>query len=428
FTPKVEEDTILPFFNTDTLNVEWNWVDKDASVVDTNYGAAECSVQVSTTADFDPGSTLTGSWVNADDGLYTVDITSFNPGINKDFYRRVMARDKWGNPSFWSDEYFGMAKITYDNLPPAVIDNIVCSTRAISTPEADSVDVFLSWSKSVDLDGGSGFSHYHVYQDHAAGAWSLPDEVYDTFLVFENVAITTVAPCAYRYKIQPVDKINNERVHDDQVVCLTVLPAPDSAVAQSKHSAVWRYPSGHAVDSFCVERSVSRKDLDSTFMDQVVIGARKWADGSDREITFQQISAYENADTVYFHLKAVWGNFESGWSGIFTYPPGEGSVSGMAGDDEAPSSFSLNQNEPNPFNPATRIAFDVPKACAVTLKIFNIKGQLVRTLVNRTLSPSHYVIVWDGMDSQGVAVATGMYFYRLQAGDFSVSKKMLLLR
>jgi hypothetical protein len=163
-------------------------------------------------------------------------------------------------------------------------------------------------------------------------------------------------------------------------------------------------------------------------MDQVVVGARDWTDGDQREFEFQPISAYENAAVVYFHIKAVRGSFQSGWSEIFTYPPGQGSASGMAGNNEVPSSFSLNQNEPNPFNPATRLAFDVPRACGVTLKIFNIKGQLIRTLVNRTMSPGHYMIVWDGLDNDGVAVATGIYFYRLQAGDFSVSKKMLLLR
>jgi hypothetical protein len=85
--------------------------------------------------------------------------------------------------------------------------------------------------------------------------------------------------------------------------------------------------------------------------------------------------------------------------------------------------FQLFQNYPNPFNPITEISFSLPMLSNVKLEIFNIKGQKVTTLVNQHLSPGHYKYKWDGSE-----VASGVYFYRLQAGDFSQVKKMLLIK
>jgi hypothetical protein len=89
---------------------------------------------------------------------------------------------------------------------------------------------------------------------------------------------------------------------------------------------------------------------------------------------------------------------------------------------QIPTVFSLEQNYPNPFNPSTTIRFDLPKASVVTLKIFNTLGQEVVTLVNERRSPGRYQIQWNGN------VSSGIYFYRLQAGEYVETKKMILLR
>ncbi len=93
-----------------------------------------------------------------------------------------------------------------------------------------------------------------------------------------------------------------------------------------------------------------------------------------------------------------------------------------------PNQFQLYSNYPNPFNPTTTISFDLPKAAQVKLEIINILGQCVNTLIDETQSAGHFDVVWNGKSENGSAVASGIYFYRLTAGDFVESRKMTLLK
>ncbi|MFQ5498996.1 MAG: T9SS type A sorting domain-containing protein [Candidatus Zixiibacteriota bacterium] len=96
--------------------------------------------------------------------------------------------------------------------------------------------------------------------------------------------------------------------------------------------------------------------------------------------------------------------------------------------DNLPTTFALDQNYPNPFNPTTQINFDVPARSHVTLDVFNVLGQRVISLVNEDLAASSYTVDWDGRSEGGEAVASGVYFYRMEAGDFVQTKKMMLLK
>jgi hypothetical protein len=90
--------------------------------------------------------------------------------------------------------------------------------------------------------------------------------------------------------------------------------------------------------------------------------------------------------------------------------------------------FQLAQNYPNPFNPATTINYQLSELEQVILSIFNINGQLVRTLVNAQQGPGFYKITWDGLDEKGYHVSSGIYFYKLRIKKDTLVKKMLLLR
>jgi len=93
-----------------------------------------------------------------------------------------------------------------------------------------------------------------------------------------------------------------------------------------------------------------------------------------------------------------------------------------------PSVFALHQNYPNPFNPVTEIQFDVPVESQVTLTIYNIMGQEVTTLTNRTLQAGFHSVRWDGTNGQGELVSTGVYFYRLTSPAFTSTKKMIMVK
>ena len=93
-----------------------------------------------------------------------------------------------------------------------------------------------------------------------------------------------------------------------------------------------------------------------------------------------------------------------------------------------PIQFALGQNVPNPFNPATRISFDLPQASDVQLNVFNILGQKVRTLVNDFMPAGTHEVIFDGKGDQNQPLASGVYFYRIKAGEFRQSLKMTLMK
>ncbi|HUU28639.1 MAG TPA: choice-of-anchor D domain-containing protein [archaeon] len=98
---------------------------------------------------------------------------------------------------------------------------------------------------------------------------------------------------------------------------------------------------------------------------------------------------------------------------------------------ELPRSFALSQNYPNPFNPSTSISFCVPENAGtvnVLLRVFDLRGAQVRTLAEGERAPGSYTVFWDGRDEQGRMLSSGIYFYRLQAGEFTRIRKMVLLK
>ena len=121
-------------------------------------------------------------------------------------------------------------------------------------------------------------------------------------------------------------------------------------------------------------------------------------------------------------------------TGYHDYPPPTGisitklekigSITGLKkSSDNITESFSLSQNFPNPFNPRTTIEFDLPKTGEVSLKIFNILGEEVATLVSDRLSTGSYSYEWNAS-----SLASGVYIYRLIAGDLIENKKMVLMK
>ncbi len=95
---------------------------------------------------------------------------------------------------------------------------------------------------------------------------------------------------------------------------------------------------------------------------------------------------------------------------------------------EVPQRFSLLQNYPNPFNPETNISFSLPEESEVSLKIYNLKGQLVKILANSRLGAGVHNLTWKGKDESGTDVSSGIYFYKLVAGRYSETRKMVKIK
>lgn len=104
------------------------------------------------------------------------------------------------------------------------------------------------------------------------------------------------------------------------------------------------------------------------------------------------------------------------------YPVKPGEVTIVANND-VPKSLELYQNYPNPFNPSTKISFAVPNTGVVKLSVYNILGTEVATLINESLSPGIYSFNFDAS-----SLNSGIYFYKLSMGNFTLTRKMTLLR
>lgn len=90
---------------------------------------------------------------------------------------------------------------------------------------------------------------------------------------------------------------------------------------------------------------------------------------------------------------------------------------------QIPNDYSLNQNYPNPFNPSTTIAYDIPKTSLVRISVYDILGKEIKLLANEEKNPGHYEIIFDAKELAG-----GIYYYTIKTGEFSLSKKMILLK
>lgn len=90
--------------------------------------------------------------------------------------------------------------------------------------------------------------------------------------------------------------------------------------------------------------------------------------------------------------------------------------------------FTLSQNYPNPFNPTTNIVYEVPEKGLVSVKVYNVLGQEVRTLLHAQQNAGKHTIRWDGKNNAGNAISSGMYVYRIDFQGKALAKKMLMLK
>ncbi len=93
-----------------------------------------------------------------------------------------------------------------------------------------------------------------------------------------------------------------------------------------------------------------------------------------------------------------------------------------------PTVFALLQNYPNPFNPVTTLRYDLPEQSTVNIIIYDMLGRQVRTLLNQTQDAGFKSVIWDATNDYGKPVSVGVYLYKIQAGEFVQTRKMVLLK
>lgn len=200
--------------------------------------------------------------------------------------------------------------------------------------------------------------------------------------------------------------------------CLGALPAPStliaSVISSSQINLTWVDKSDNEI-GFAIERKAGE-------------GAFSVFETVDPDVT-----SYEDIDvvldTVYtYRVRATGANSACLHSNYSNDAVIMIRTSVEVITDAVPASYELGQNYPNPFNPTTTIRYALPGAVWVTLRVYDVMGREVITLVDERFAPGTYEVSWDGRTALGKAASSGVYLYRIEAGSFVGGKQMTLLR
>lgn len=186
-------------------------------------------------------------------------------------------------------------------------------------------------------------------------------------------------------------------------------------------------------------------NVDGAMADTVGFAGSKFMSGSGLPANFDEIgykitigplSATDDGKTIcldssYYPPAGSWKwtpDTRPAWAGPFCFWVGVKDDVKAIGVDGLPTDFALNQNYPNPFNPVTNFKFDLPVKSKVSIQVFNVLGQTVKNLVDEEMDAGSYLVDWDGSSDSGDKVSSGVYFYKMTAGDFTDTKKMMMLK
>ncbi|MBW7873455.1 MAG: DUF4082 domain-containing protein [Ignavibacteria bacterium] len=339
---------------------------------------------------------------NAGDQLqYTIN----NLEDGKTYYWRVRAKDSHGNVlTTTGTESFKTPAIA--GIPEAVPSWPIGDNTVYTT------DQRLSWY----MNGPSAGLKYKLkYADNPG--WNnavVVDNITETGYNLTGLDLGA----SYYWKVKAFD--DNSESDWSEVASFVVwsgswvvVPRPGSPaqgvyISSSAPTLTWFLPTaGNAVTGYEVQWSNNPNFTNATSQQ---ITSTNFALGN--------LNAY---NTVYWRVRSKNDNGDySDYSATASFvPTSPNSIS----EPEVPTTFELSQNYPNPFNPSTVISFSVPKEAFVTLKVYDITGTLVKTLVSENKVIGFYNVTFDAS-----SLVSGVYFYRLEAGDVAISKKMMLLK
>ncbi|MEJ2196795.1 MAG: T9SS type A sorting domain-containing protein, partial [Ignavibacteriaceae bacterium] len=253
----------------------------------------------------------------------------------------------------------------------------------------------------------TGSGNTFIYQAYVGRLELLANESFEVFVDDEAIQTGTIGNLIGNSARTWYDGISYAKVSEVVPVELTSFTAAQNG---SSIDLNWNTASELNNRGFEIEKQNTN---DNKYGNWVLIGFVK-GQGTSTESTeyFYKDNNIDNfVSSVRYRLKQI------DYDGTFDYSDAV-EVIGIT-----PVSFNLNQNYPNPFNPSTTIEYDIAKEEFITLKIYNVVGEVVETLVNENLTAGNYKITWNAQN-----VPSGVYFYRLTAGTFKEFKKMMLLK
>jgi hypothetical protein len=339
----------------------------------------------------------------------------------------------WGTPDpdlyVWSSD--GLHPL--DDNPPAgaIADFHIDYDSIVWFPSYTLVE---TWKQGIEFGPGEafhiGFSHAFAPGDTLAplsddgsmgtnrsSGWS--GSVWEDYWPYEFLINAVICPS------EPVPPLYDEMAADLKVyrspshTYVDLCYLRSAAIRQPILDVCYTWASSSSPDQFHAPHQKINDNLSN------------WSpDGREVcQLTYSNLSEYPGIVYAGLALKSDGVGANSGWNLWFDYHPLTDVEEDVA-EEELPVQFSLSANFPNPFNPVTRIQYTIGRKQTnpVTLRVYNVLGQLVRTLVNEPKETGTYEAIWEGKDDNGNEVASGVYFYKLQADDFTQTRRMVLLK
>ncbi|MDP7436949.1 MAG: Ig-like domain-containing protein [Candidatus Marinimicrobia bacterium] len=313
--------------------------------------------------------------------------------------------------SFSEDRYGTVNVIVTDSNGDKITFSVSADTSAVKTTVKESNSISATqWLAKIELkpeNNWNGESLITVYADDG------------TLKVSSNFKLTVNAvddaPSLFELK-DPMDyaiiKITDQTYNDTLVFKWEASTDAEGDTITYKFSGRWGL-SALEVPSVknATETKIAYADIYAS-MDQSALS--HWTDESE--------------------ITGEWGI--SACAGMYCVPPSNGpftmtikeNVLSLNANRQLPSAFNLQQNYPNPFNPVTSINYQLASDTHVTLTVYDIMGQKIRTVVSEDQSAGFRSVVWNGKDNYNNPVSSGVYFYRLHAGNYIQTRKMILMR
>lgn len=438
FTPAITG--LNPDCFRDSVTAILGWLDDAGQPADSMFGADSVQFQVDIDSGFVSPRATTTAWLAKDlvshEFIKEQDYPTASRS-NESVFFRIRAKDRFGHVSPWSSEYDELhtGPGRYDEREPG---QVVCEIDSIIAPDsglANAVDVFLSWPPATD---SCGIKDYLMVIHNGSEADTI--RVADINHADKGVSATILG--GRKWQVHPVDLVGNVQTRADTCRFQHMILPPDSSwlevtlLPDDSIDSVLTWEPGatnfpNSTLSYLVELSnnpdfFGKKDINPAFSEC----------SNFQDSLSYAFSRFKNVDRIFWRIKArVAGRFESAWSKTFSAArDSSGPPVHVAHDVDTvvPEAYNLRQNYPNPFNPFTTIVYDIPKDATngirVHLDVFNVVGQKIRTLVRENKYPGRYEVVWDGQSDNGAMSGSGIYYYRMRAGDFITTRKLVLLK
>jgi len=318
-------------------------------------------------------------------------------------YYVVTAVDRYGNESAMSNV------LNFDDA--AFIPDVPTLVSPSNGDQSQSVSTTLKWRKSAKAE--SYIIYVSTDSTFATNTELFYMEMKDTVCKFSGLE----ADKTYYWRVKACafaeSQFSNVFSFQAGFPSTPVLVFPAHASVNVPTNTVFKWNATARATSyhFMLSTSSTFNPASSTVMDVTV---------ADTTVQAQNLAVNK---VHYWKVQAINSMGSSNWPTTFGFKTG--TASDVNTDILAPKVYELKQNYPNPFNPTTKITYSIAKAGMVSIKVYNVLGSEVATLVNREMSAGTYSVDFPGISRQ---LPSGIYFYKLVSGNFTDIKKMLLLK